>query len=495
MRAYDHLAAAHRDLHQLRAITDHLHWDQATYLPAGGQGQRAAQLATLAALVHRQATRAELGGWLDRAADEALDPLERRNLALMRRDYRRRTAIPESLARETARVSAEAWAAWKAAREADDFTAFARHLERVLAVARERGALLADGGSPYEALLDEYEPGLTEASLERLFTPLREGLAALVARIRESHVRRDGACMQGEFPVPAQQRLAVGLVAAMGFDTRRGRIDTTVHPFCSGTVGDVRLTTRYNVADVREGIGSIVHETGHGLYEQGLDPALADQPVGGSLSMGIHESQSRLWENQVARSRAGAAWLLGHLREAFPDRFRGVVAEEIYQAMNVVAPGLIRTEADEVHYNLHILLRWEIERGLIAGEIPVAELPELWRERMRAWLGIDVPNDRDGCLQDVHWSSDFGYFPTYTLGNLYAAQLYATVRREISDLDQRVAVGDLLPLRDWLRDRVHRHGSRLTQEELINEVTGAPLSEGPLLDYLNEKFGELYGLG
>jgi carboxypeptidase Taq len=494
MRAYDHLAAAYRDLHQLRAITEHLHWDQQTYLPAGGQGQRAAQLATLAALFHRQATRPEVGGWLDRAMDEALDPLERRNVALMRRDYRRRTAIPEALAREAARVSAEAWAAWKAAREADDFAAFAPHLERVVAVARERAARLADGRSPYEALLDEYEPGITEAALERLFAPLRDGLADLVARIREAHVHFDGACMQGEFPVQGQQQLAPRLVAAMGFDMERGRVDSTVHPFCSGTVGDVRLTTRYNRADVREGIGSIVHETGHGLYEQGLDPALAEQPVGGSLSMGIHESQSRLWENQVARSRAGAAWLLSHLRAVFPERFRVVSEDDVYRAMNVVAPGLIRTEADEVHYNLHILLRWEIERGLIAGEIPVAELPGLWRERMRTWLGVEVPNDREGCLQDVHWSSDFGYFPTYTLGNLYAAQLYATLRREVADLDERVAAGDLLPLRDWLRDKVHRQGSRLTQDELIHGVTGAALSEGPLLAYLNEKFGELYGL-
>ncbi|MGD2062647.1 MAG: carboxypeptidase M32 [Nitrospirota bacterium] len=494
MRAYDHLAVAYRDLHQLRAITEHLHWDQATYLPAGGHGQRAAQLATLAALLHQQATRPELGGWLDRATDEALDPVEARNVALMRRDYRRRTAIPEALARETARVSAEAWAAWTAARAADDFAAFAPHLERVLAVARERAGLLADGGSPYETLLDEYEPGITEAALERLFTPLREGLAELVVRIRESDVSLDDACMQGEFPVPGQQRLAAGLVVAMGFDPERGRIDTTVHPFCSGTVGDVRLTTRYNLADVREGIGSIVHETGHGLYEQGLDPALADQPAGGSLSMGIHESQSRLWENQVARSRAGAAWLLGHLREVFPELFQSVGEDDVYRAMNLVAPGLIRTEADEVHYNLHILLRWEIERGLIAGDIPVADLPGLWRERMQAWLGVEVHNDRDGCLQDVHWSSDFGYFPAYTLGNLYAAQLYAAVRRERPDLDASIASGDLLPLRDWLRDRVHRHGSRLTQDELIRSVTGAPLSEEPLLAYLNAKFGELYRL-
>jgi len=494
MRAYDHLVAAYGDLHQLRAISEHLHWDQATYLPPGGQGQRGAQLATLAALLHQRATRPELGEWLERAAAEALEPLEQRNLALMARDFRRRVAIPEALARETARVTAEAWAAWRSAREADDFPAFAPHLERVVAVVRERAALLADGGSAYQALLDDYEPGLTEADLERLFAPLQAGLTDLVARIRDAGVRLDAACLAGEFPIPAQQRLAARLAEAMGFDFDRGRIDTTVHPFCSGTVGDVRLTARYDTADLREAIGGIVHETGHGLYEQGLDAALADQPIGAALSMGIHESQSRLWENQVVRSRAGAAWLRGTLREVFPARFATVGQEEIYRAMNVVAPGLIRTEADEVHYNLHILLRWEIERGLIAGEVPVAELPGLWRERMRAWLGVEVPNDRDGCLQDVHWSSDFGYFPTYTLGNLYAAQLYAAARREIPDLDDRVAEGNLRPLRDWLRERIHCHGSRLTQGELIHQATGAPLSVEPLLAYLNEKFGELYGL-
>jgi len=494
MRAYDHLTAAYRDLHYLRAVNEHLHWDQATYLPAGGQGQRAAQLATLAALLHQQATRPELGEWLDRAAAEALEPLEQRNLALMARDYRRRVAIPEVLARETARVTAEAWAAWRSAREADDFPAFAPHLERVVAVVRERATLLADGGSAYGALLDDYEPGLTEADLEHLFAPLQAGLTELAARIRDAGVHLDAARLAGEFPIPAQQRLAARLAEAMGFDFTRGRIDTTVHPFCSGTLGDVRLTARYDMADLREAIGGIIHETGHGLYEQGLDPALADQPVGVALSMGIHESQSRLWENQVARSRAGAAWLRDALREVFPTPFATVGQEEIYRAMNVVAPGLIRTEADEVHYNLHILLRWEIERGLIAGEIPVAELPGLWRERMRAWLGVEVPNDRDGCLQDVHWSSDFGYFPTYTLGNLYAAQLYAAMRREIADLDDRVAAGDLLPLRDWLRQGIHCHGSRLTQAELIHQASGAPLSVEPLLTYLNGKFGELYGL-
>jgi len=495
MRAYDLLCDRFRELHHLAGVEELLAWDQQTYLPAKGHGRRGEQLAAMAGLLHQRLTDLRVGGWIEAAEGEALTAEERRNLALMGWRHRRAVAVPEALATDFARAAAAAFEGWRAAREADDFGRFAPHLERVVALARERGRCLANGGDPYAGLLEEYEPGLDPATLARLLPPLAAGLADLARRVAEAPVTLSAAVLQGDFPERGQWQLARRLVAAMGFDLDGGRLDAAPHPFSSGSLGDVRLTTRFRPHDLREGIGSIIHEAGHGLYEQGLDPKVADLPVGAPLSMGLHESQSRLWENQVARSRAGAQWLLAELRAVFPERFGSVGAEQVYRAMNVVAPGPIRTEADEVHYNLHICLRWEVERRLISGDLPVAELPAAWREAMGRWLGIAAPSDRDGCLQDVHWTSDFGYFPTYALGNLYAAQLFATAKGEVAGLEEGIAAGDLTPLRGWLRERVHRVGSRLTQAELIESVTGHPLSEGPLLASLEAKVGALYGLG
>jgi len=495
MRAYDHLCDRFRELHHLGGVEELLSWDQQTYLPRAGHGRRGEQLAAMAGLRHQRLTDPQMAGWIGAAEGEPLIPEERRNLELMAWRHDRAVAVPERLTTDFARVATTAFEAWRAARKADDFSRFAPHLERVVALARERGSCLAGGGDPYAGLLEEYEPGLDQATLERLLPPLAEGLAALARRVADAPVVLSPAVLQGDFPERGQWQLAHRLVVAMGFDLDGGRLDGAPHPFSSGSLGDVRLTTRFQRHDLREGIGSIIHEAGHGLYEQGLDPQVADLPVGAPLSMGLHESQSRLWENQVARSRGGAAWLLSELRAVFPETFESVEVEAVYRAMNVVAPGLIRTDADEVHYNLHICLRWELERRLISGDLPVAELPAAWGEAMGRWLGIEVPSDRDGCLQDVHWTSDFGYFPTYALGNLYAAQLFAAAQEEVAGLEARIATGELTPLREWLRDRVHRAGSRLTQGELIESITGHPLSERPLLASLQAKVGELYEFG
>jgi len=495
MRAYDQLCDRFREHHHLGGVAELLGWDQQTYLPAKGHARRAEQLAALAGLRHQRLTDPRVAGWIEAARAEVLTPLARRNLELMAWRQRRAAALPERLATDYARAAAAAWEAWRAARQADDFARFAPHLERVVALAQARGRCLAGGGDPYAGLLEEYEPGLDPATLECLLPPLAEGLVRLTRRVAAAPVQLSPAVLQGDFPEAGQWRLAHRLVVAMGFDLDGGRLDAAPHPFSSGSLGDVRLTTRLRRADLREGIGSILHEAGHGLYEQGLDPDLADLPVGQPLSMGLHESQSRLWENQVGRSLPGAAWLLGELRAVFPERFGAVTAEAVYRALNVVTPGLIRTEADELHYNLHICLRWELERRLIAGELEVAELPAAWRAAMERWLGIEVPNDRDGCLQDVHWTSDFGYFPTYALGNLVAAQLYGAAREQVAGLEGQIAAGELAPLRGWLRDQVHRAGSRLTQAELIQSITGQPLSERPLLESLEAKVGALYGLG
>ncbi len=495
MRTYDRLCDRFRELHHLAGVEELLSWDQQTYLPPKGHGRRGEQLAAMAGLLHRRLTDPEVGGWVESAAEEALTREERRNLELMGWRHRRAVAIPEALATDFARAAATAWEGWRAARKHDDFSRFAPHLERVVALATERGRCLAGGGDPYAGLLEEYEPGLDPATLERLLVPLAEGLAHLARRVADSPTTLSAGPLLGDFPERGQWALAQRLVRAMGFDLDGGRLDNAPHPFSSGSLGDVRLTTRFRREDLREGIGSIIHEAGHGLYEQGLDPEIADLPVGAPLSMGLHESQSRLWENQVARSRAGAQWLLGELKAVFPDRFATIDGEAIYRALNVVAPGLIRTDADEVHYNLHICLRWELERRLIAGDLEVAELPAAWGEAMGRWLGVEVVSDRDGCLQDVHWTSDFGYFPTYALGNLYAAQLYAAAQPALPDLEAQIAAGELTPLRDWLGAKVHRTGSRLAQAELIEAVTGAPLSERPLLASLEAKVGALYDLG
>jgi carboxypeptidase Taq len=469
-------------------------------MPPGGSAHRAEQLALLAGLAHHQFTAPELGDLLSDAAqaDTMREPHspEAVNIREIRRAYERATRVPARLVEELARTAALAQDVWVEARKASDFARFRPWLETLVGLKRDEAKALGQDGPLYDALLDEYEPGETSAGLRRVFAELRDALVDLVGRIAGSTKRPDRALVYRVYPIANQEAFGRSVAAAFGFDFRAGRLDVTAHPFCSGIgPGDTRLTTRYNPENFGDAFFSILHETGHGLYDQGLDAAHYGTPMGEAVSLGIHESQSRLWENFVGRSHAFWEHWFPRARHAFPEALRGVDLDAFVFAVNEVRPSLIRVDADEATYNLHILLRFELEQSLIAGDFAVADLPAAWMDGMKRLLGVTPPDDARGCLQDIHWSGGgFGYFPTYTLGNLYAAQFFAKARAELGDLDGLLRRGEFMPLTAWLNQRIHREGQRYRAGDLVARVTGEPLTPRHLLDHLSEKFGALYGI-
>jgi carboxypeptidase Taq len=418
------------------------------------------------------------------------------NIREVRRAYERATRVPATLVEELARTSALAQDVWVEARKASDYARFRPWLDKLVALKREEAKAIGRDGPLYDALLDEYEPGETAARLTRVFAELRDALVDLVGRIAGAPRRPDPTPLHGVYPIPAQEAFGTAVAAALGFDFQAGRLDVTAHPFCSGIgPGDTRLTTRYDPKDFGDAFFSILHEAGHGLYDQGLDADHCGTPMGEAVSLGIHESQSRLWENFVGRSRAFWEHWLPRARQAFPEALAGVGLDAFVFAVNDVRPSWIRVDADEATYNLHILLRFELEQALIAGDLPVADLPAAWADGMKRLLGVTPPDDARGCLQDIHWSGGgFGYFPTYTLGNLYAAQFFATARAELGDLDDQLRRGEFLPLKEWLNRKIHREGQRHRAADLVVAVTGEPLTPRYLLDHLSAKFGALYGV-
>ena len=485
------LAEHLRRIGALEQVAGLLNWDQETQMPPKGAGQRAEQAAAVAAAIHGLACDPRIPGWIEAAGPGVGAAAV--NLAEAARLHRRAVRVPPGLAAELARTAVSAQTAWEAARAANDIAGFAPELARMVALKREEAACLAeDGGSGYDALLDDFEPGMTAAELERLFSALRPGLVALAGRIAEAGP--PAAAFAGRFPRDAQLALSRRLGDVFGYDWAAGRLDLAVHPSSSGSGDDVRITTRVNEADPRECIYSTIHEVGHAVYEQGLDSSQALMPAGAHASMGVHESQSRLFENQLGRSRAFCRWLYPALEAAFGAT--GVEGPEaLYAEVNAVGPGFVRTEADEVHYNLHVMMRFDLERRLIAGEIAAADLEGAWNARFAADFGQAVPDARQGVLQDVHWSAGlFGYFPTYTLGNIYAAELFEALRRGIGDLDARLAEGDLAPVVAWLGERIHRRGRLMPPRALIAAAVGREPEAATLLGQLEAKYGELYRL-
>ena len=430
------------------------------------------------------------GDWLDAA--EPVDDVARAQLRHIRRSYTRTMKVPAKLAADLARLTSKAQGIWAEARAAEDVAAFLPTLKEVVTLKREEAAALADGGDLYDALLDDYEPGATGASLSAVFNALRPRLVELRERVLGSAAQPDP--LHGDYPVEPQLALASKLAETFGYDTNHGRIDGVVHPFCSGNGLDVRITTRTSVQDPFNCFYSTVHETGHAAYEQNIDRAYLLTPLGAGVSMGVHESQSRIYEKQLGRSRAFTGWLFGQMRDGFGDF--GVADEDaFYATVNRVHSGYIRTEADEVHYNLHVLLRFDLERALMAGDLEVADLEAAWNDRFKADFGLAVDTPSNGVLQDVHWSVGlFGYFPTYTLGNVYAGCLYEALRVAVPGLDDQLARGNTMAATDWLRDNVQCHGGLYEPREVITRATGAEPLEGPLLAYLEAKFGALYGV-
>jgi len=499
---YDVLRRELRETEVLGSIGGLLSWDQETMMPPAGTGLRAEQAAQLSQIVHERQTSQHFAELLARCEEDpelTNDPAQAANLREIRRDFDRAVRLPTSLVRAFAETTTHAQQVWKSARQESDFPAFAPWLERILELTRERSACLAteESPDPYDPLLDTYEPGARAADIQAVFDDLRAKLAPLIREVAAASRRPSPRIHEIAVPIARQAAFNEKVAQRIGFDFGAGRLDTSTHPFCQGIgPGDTRITTRYAETGFFDALSSTLHEAGHALYEQGLpkDRHLGE-PLGDAVSLGIHESQSRLWENMIGRSRAFWTWALPEAKEAFGPALDDVALDEVYGAMNLVQPGLIRVESDEATYNLHIMIRFDLERAMLSGDLPVAELPGAWNERVRSDLGLEVPDDRRGCLQDVHWSiGALGYFPTYTLGNLYAAQLWAEIQTRLPDLDAALERGEFDDLLAWLRTEIHAHGRRYTAPELCERVTGRPLGADPFLSYLEEKVRPLYGI-
>jgi carboxypeptidase Taq len=482
----------------LESIGQLLGWDEQVNLPPGAAEQRAAQQALLAETMQAAGAAPRIGELLTQLETRAaeLDAGARAIVAQARRDYDRATRLPPEFVREKAAQDSRGFHVWAKARAASDFPAFAPVLETNLELARREAAYLGRGDAPYDCLLDKFDPGLTAAAVDRLFAELRRDLVplmrAIVASPRAAQARTAAERLRG-FPIAAQRQFLGEVTERIGFDYQRGRIDVAVHPFCSGTGSDVRLTTRYREDQPLSALFGSIHEAGHGLYEQGLPAEHLGTALGINAGMAVHESQSRLWENQVGRSRGFWRHFEPRWRELFAAQTAGFSAGELHLAINRVAPTLIRVEADEVTYNLHIVLRFELEKRLFAGDLAVRDLPAAWRTLSRELLGLEPAHDAEGVLQDVHWSGGyFGYFPSYCLGNMIAAQLWARVRTLRPELEDDFARGDFTWLLGWLREHVHARARRQSALELVRDLTGEELSPRHLIAYLQERYGALY---
>jgi carboxypeptidase Taq len=484
------------ELQDLSATGSLLGWDQQTMMPARGGALRAEQLGTLGRILHERFVDDEIGRLLDAADGVDPDSVDGALVRVTRRDWEKARRVPAELAAELARAGALGQQAWEQARERSDFAAFLPFLERNVELKLRYIACFEDFEDPYDVLLDDYEEGMTSAEVDVLFGELRDALVPLIAAVAQRADAVDASLLRGDFPVERQRALVRRVLERLGWSADGWRLDEAAHPFATSFgPDDVRLTTRYDPAFVGTALYGAIHELGHGLYEAGVAPELARTSLAGGVSLGVHESQSRLWENVVARGRPFAGWLHGALRETFPERLGDVDADAFYRAVNRVQPSLIRVEADEATYGLHIILRFELEREMIAGTIALRDLPEAWNARMKQYLGVEVPDDARGVLQDVHWSGgDIGYFSTYALGNLIAAQLWERAHADLPGLDDALAAGDGAPLREWLRERVHRHGRRYPPRELVARAVGGPIGVQPFVDYLRAKLAPIYGL-
>jgi len=484
-------------LHSCAAV---LEWDERTYMPPGGGNHRAEQKALLSGMVHEKFTAPQIGDLLKKAEDSlsgaAADSPDRVNIRELRRQYDKLVKVPKSLVEELEKTTTLAEQAWVEARRKSDTAPFLPWLEKIINLKRRYAEAIGYKTEPYDALLDDYEPGETAANLKQVLENLRLPLVEMIRAIADSDRKPKSEILQRNFPLDKQEIIGRLAASAIGFDMDSGRLDVTTHPFCIGIgPGDTRITTRYNANHFGQAFFGILHETGHALYDQGLDKSYFGLPMGESVSLGIHESQSRLWENVVGRSLAFWQYFYPWVQKLFYDSLKDVSLEEFYFAINEVRPSFIRVEADEATYNLHILVRFEIEHAIFSGDLKTADIPAVWNDKFKKYLGVEPPDDRQGCLQDVHWGAGLiGYFPTYTLGNLYSAQFFAAAKKELTDLEKQFASGQFSDLLNWLREKIHRHGQRYRAAELVVKVTGEPLNSRYLLEYLRGKYAPLYGI-
>ncbi len=484
------------EIYDLQAAASLLSWDQQTYMPPGGAEARAQQRSTLARLAHEKLVCDEIGQLLD-SLEAALpgldyDSYEASLIRVTRRRYDRERKIPADLVAGLARARSLGRVAWEKARKASDFGAFQPQLAEILDLTIEMAEALGYEDRRYDALLDRFEPQMKAAQVQVLFDEMKAGLAPLVQAIAGRAV--DDSVLAQEFDEAKQWDFGLGVIQRLGFDLACGRQDRTAHPFTTSfSPGDVRLTTRVFRDHFKSALFASIHEAGHGMYDQGFDRSLDRTLLSDGASLGIHESQSRLWENVVGRSRGFWTFWLPRLREVFPAQLDGVDVGAFYRAVNRVQPSLIRVEADEVTYNFHIFLRFEIENLMLERKVPLGDLPELWNAKMEEYLGIRPPHDADGVLQDVHWSiGHIGYFPTYSLGNLLAAQFYNQAVSELPDIPAQIERGEFAPLFNWMRQKIHVPGAKYTPQELVQRITGGPIRTGPFLDYIRNKYAEIY---
>lgn len=494
LHSLNELTSKLRRAQLLATVSDLLGWDEQVNLPPDSADQREAQRAVMASTQHEAACDPRVGellAELEKSRDQ-LSPDDQAVVRWARRDYDRETKLPAEFVREKAEQGSRGYHAWVKSRAASDFTSYAPVLEKNLELARREAAYLGFGDKAYDYMIDRHDPGMTAAAVDRLFGELREELVPFVRAVMQSKVKARTDLLRG-FPVDRQAGFLREVTERIGFNYRRGRLDTSIHPFCAGTGADIRMTTRFDADNPLDSLFSSIHETGHGLYEQGLRRDQHHTALGQSVGMGLHESQSRLWENQVARSRGFWRFFEPKFRETFPQQLSTVCSEDLYLAINAVEPTLIRVDADEVTYNLHVILRFEIEKKLFSGELAVQDLPGAWNAKCEELLGLEPKNDREGVLQDVHWSDGaFGYFPSYCIGNMIAAQLWYHALSLRPHLEENFSKGDFTWLLSWLRENIHTQGKRFTTSELVEHVTGKPLSPRPLMRYLNERYGALY---
>jgi len=485
------------DLHNAEAV---LSWDQQTYMPPKGARPRSLQMATLSRLAHEYFISDDIGKLLDAVSDE-VNPLgydsdEASLVRVTRRDYDKAKRVPSAFVEELTRTSSIGLEAWTQARKESNFKIFQPHLEKIVELEIQLANYLGYTERLYDALLDQYEPGMTTNEVEAIFNPLRTDVTALVRAIAQKTGKVSDACLRRDYDEQKQWDFGIAVIKQIGFDFQSGRQDKSAHPFTTGFgIGDTRITTRVDKNFLPSMLMGTIHETGHALYDMGYRPELDRSPLGGGASLGAHESQSRLWENVVGRSRGFWKYWFPRLRQVFPAQLADQDAESFYRAINTVAPSFIRVEADEVTYSLHIMLRLEIENMLIERKVKVADVPELWNAKMKEYLGITPPNDAQGCLQDIHWSyGSIGYFATYSLGSMFAVQLYESARRDIPTLADQIERGEYSELLSWLRKNLHTHGRKFTLDELAKKITGQPLQSRSYVAYLKKKYGEIYGV-
>ncbi len=489
--AYDALCQRHQRIHRLSHLQSIASWDQSAFMPARGAQARAEALAEMGGLLHQLGTDPALKQLLDEAALEPLDDFQQASLREMRRVWRSANAVPQRLVEARSLANSHCEHAWRQQRAANDWSGYVENLRPVVRYAREEAQCLSEatGLSRYDALLDHYEPGMRSADIDRVFGDLRQWLPGLIREAMARQADDEVIHPQGPFPAASQRALGLDAMKLLGFDFEAGRLDESAHPFCGGVPEDVRMTTRYRDDSFLQSLTGTIHETGHGRYEQNLPREWLGLPVAGARSMGLHESQSLSFEMQLA-SHPGFAGLLQPLVERHLGQQRGFAAGNLHKLMTRVAPGFIRVDADEVTYPAHVILRYEIERPLIEGQIEVEDIPALWDAKMQELLGLDTRgNYKDGCMQDVHWGCGlYGYFPCYTLGAMYAAQWFATMRRERPALDEEIARGELTPVFDWLKSRVWSQGSRWETPELVRRASGEALNPAHFRRHLESRY-------